>query len=107
MLFIVDTTGTQTNCPRPLSRKKLRQLCPQSHAGLTRREMFSKYGRTSAKMRKELKARKEYAEKMEALRATNAIVKPTPEAEPAKPSIFARLSGFFGGLKRKAERTAK
>jgi hypothetical protein len=107
MLFIVDTTGTQTNCPRPLSRKKLRQLCPHSRAGLTRTQMYSKYMRVSGKMRAELKAQKEHAEQLAAIRATNAIVKPTPDAEPAKPSIFARLSGFFGGLKRKAERAAK
>ena len=30
-----DTTGTATDCPRPLSRKKLKQLMPQNHDDLT------------------------------------------------------------------------
>jgi hypothetical protein len=30
-----DTTGTQTDCPRPLSRKKLRSLCNQNRNNLT------------------------------------------------------------------------
>jgi hypothetical protein len=98
MLFIADTTGTQTNCPRPLSRKKLRQLCRNAHAGLTSRQMHVKFGRTNPAIRAELKHRAEMAEQ---LRSLNAAVAEQAQAVAARPSMLGR---FFGKLRTQFER---
>ena len=107
-LMIHDTTGTQTDCPRPLSRKKLRQLMPQSSMALTSRALFSKTGRTNRKIRHELAAmeaaRKAELEAAESIKAGNFDYKLTPLPEKPKPSLFNRLGKFFSGLQRKAER---
>ena len=104
-----DTTGTQTDCEKPLSRKKLKRLMPHSRMALTSRAMYHRTGRLNANIRKELAAAEEARKLREELAATesNATYKlsPLPGAdEEKKPSIFKRLGSMFGNLRKKAER---
>jgi hypothetical protein len=103
-----DTTGTQTDCPRPLSRKKLKQLMPQSSMSLTSRAMFARTGRLNTKIRRELAEaeRKRKAERELSAsdsKATYKLIEQESVGE-KKPNLLKKLSGFFGNLQRRAER---
>lgn len=50
--FIRDPRGTQSACPRPLSRKKLRQIMGHNHANLTAERLAERSGRATHWMRK-------------------------------------------------------
>lgn len=113
MLMRHDVTGTETDCPKPLSRKKLKQLMRQNHSGLTARALWHRYKRTSPHMRRELELQeKKLREMMEGKKVTpdgtTAKVSKTlaeqAEDAKAKPSIFTRLGGLFSNLRRRAER---
>ena len=107
-----DTTGTQTDSVKPLSRKKLKQLMRQQHGALTSRAMFARTGRLNAGIRKEIAAavakRKTDLEAAESVKAGKFSYslsdKSSDKAEEAKPSIFKRFGKFFGNLQRKADR---
>lgn len=103
-----DTTGKTPDCPRPLSRKKLKQLMPMNK-GLTARALFHQYKRMSPQMQRDLLAAQRETEankkKEEALKLAGVPPEERgPEEEIAKPSIFRRLSGMFAGLKKAADR---
>jgi hypothetical protein len=102
-----DTTGTQTDCEKPLSRKKLKSLMPRSRMGLTSRELYAKTGRTNWKIRRELAQAEEQRKAKAELDAieSKATYKLSDllEAE-EKPSIFKRLGSLFGNLQKRAER---
>lgn len=111
MLFIKDTTGTQTDCPKPLSRKKLKQLMPRNSSRLTAKELYHRFGRMSPLMKRDLERAKRESEaaQKEEKELMLAGVPPEergPEKELPKPSIFRRMSGFFAGLKQKSDRAA-
>jgi hypothetical protein len=103
-----DTTGTSTDCEKPLSRKKLKALMPHSRMGLTSRELFAKTGRTNWKIRRELAEaeaqRKAEAELDAANSKTTAKLIPLAPKEESKPNLFKRLGSLFGDLRKRAER---
>jgi hypothetical protein len=109
MLIHHDTTGTQTDCEKPLSRKKLKRLMPHSRMALTSRAMYHRTGRLNANIRKELAALEEARKAQEELAATESKatykLSDLPGAEKdKKPSLFNRLGSMFGNLRKKAER---
>jgi 5-hydroxyisourate hydrolase-like protein (transthyretin family) len=105
-LMIHDTTGTQTDCGKPLSRKKLKQLMPQSSMRLTARMLYEKTGRLSPAIKAEL-ARMEREKKAMEKAATDTdgttfkwgdpkgVVEETAQG---KPNIFKRLKRMFDAL---------
>ena len=114
-----DTTGTATDCPRPLSRKKLKQLMPQNHDDLTRGSLMNpknpffiagrkpglRIWRKAAQKRAErTKLRKKFAlHKLPD--GTEFHLVPTPaEVEAMKPTLFERMGGLFDTMRRKFER---
>ena len=105
-----DTTGTQTDSAKPLSRKNLRSLCGHNTQAFTSRLLYKKTGRLNASIIKELaaaeaeKKRRETEEK-EALesKATYKLIEPE-KAEETKPNLFKRLWTMFGNLRKRAER---
>lgn len=112
MLMWTDPTGKQSTCPKPLSRKKLKQLMPRNSSRLTAKELYHRFGRMSPSMKRELENKKKRAEDMaEATRAGKVSLVDIAgaidaEIAEAKPSIFKRLGGFFAGLKQKSDRAA-
>ena len=108
-----DTTGTATDCEKPLSRKKLKQLMPQSRLGLTSAELNAKIGRKpglrlwkkAAKKREDRARLRKFFTKRTLEDGTTVQAIPTPaEVEMMKPTIFERLGSMFGNLRKKAER---
>ena len=111
VLMIHDTTGTQTDCEKPLSRKKLKQ--PQSRMALRSRMLAEKTGRAVGKKslsamkrkRMERKDRRKMFEKGTLSDGTTFQLIPTAaDLEVMKPTLFERLGGLFGGFKKKFER---
>lgn len=114
-----DVTGTQTDCDKPLSRKKLRSLVPHSRNYLTAdalgnpKNPFHIVGRlrgwklwpTVAQKREQRRKLRKLFEKKTLPDGTTYQLTPFPaEVEAMKPTLFERLGGFFGGLQRKFER---
>jgi len=108
MLIHHDTTGTQTDCEKPLSRKKLKSLMPHSRMALTSRAMYHRTGRLNANIRKELAALEEARKAQEELAATESKatfkLSDLPQIEEKKPNLFKRLGSFFGNLQKRAQR---
>ena len=107
-----DLTGTQTDCPKPLSRKKLRSLMRQNHSSVTAKAIWHRWKRMSPHMRMALeREEKRLREAMEGktlpdgtkARLTKTLTVQALDAAET-PSIVTRLLGFFGNLLRKAER---
>lgn len=101
-----DTTGTATDCEKPLSRKKLKQLMPHSRMGLTSRELYAKTGRTNRKIRLALAQAEQERKEAEAEAAveSKATFKLIGDEADEKPNLFNRLGSLFGNLRKKAER---
>jgi hypothetical protein len=114
-----DTTGTQTDCPKPLSRKKLRQLMPHNSRNLTtmaltdRENPIRMLGRkTGWKMwsnltrkRQERKTKRKLFERKTLPDGTEFQLMPNAaDLVEIKPTIFERLGGIFGNLRRQFER---
>jgi len=114
-----DTTGTQTDSARPLSRKNLKRLMPKNIDDLTSgalmntknpfhiadrkqgRKLWTKMGK---KREERSRLRRQYR-KITLDDGTTAQLIPTPaEVEMMKPTIFERLGGMFGNLRKKFER---
>ena len=110
MLYQRDTTGTQTDCDKPLSRKKAKQLMRHNDS-LTSRAMV-RIGRVGPVQKREI------ADAERVKRAREQLVKSAATgthelvdrgevhkatAEPAVPSkkggLFGRLGKFIGGGK--------
>lgn len=113
MLQIVDRTGTQTDCEKPLSRKKLKQLMPAQSGKLTARELEAKIGRPSLQTKREARLQAHLAklEKLETAIQGPASSDSKEEREAiaasvlaAKPSIFSRMGAMFDRLRATAER---
>lgn len=102
MLMIHDTTGTQTDCPKSLSRKKLKQLMPLNH-GLTAKALYRGFGRMSPAMKRELRAA-EAAAKAEARGEEIEIPIPKVAHTTPKPNLFNRLGAKLANLRKQAER---
>ena len=119
MLMHHDRTGTETDSARPLSRKKLKQLMPHNHDDLTSGSLANpknpfhisgrKYGhklwsRVARKREERSKLRRLFTKRTLDDGTTVQLI-PTPaEVEMMKPTIFERLGGLFGHMRRKFER---
>jgi hypothetical protein len=112
-LMIHDTTGTQTDCPLPLSRKKIRQLMNHNHENLSGsmldrsighkqgRKVFSKI---SQKRQERQKKRKLFEKKTLPDGTSFQLIPNAADLLAIKPTIFESLGGFFKNLQRKFER---
>lgn len=114
-----DTTGTQTDSAKPLSRKKLKQLMPHNHDDLTsgslmnpknpfhiagRKPGLRLFRKVAQKRAERSKLRRQFR-KITLDDGTTAQLIPTPaEVEMMKPTIFERFGGMFGNLRKKFER---
>lgn len=112
MLIHHDTTGTQTDCEKPLSRKKLKALMPQN-PNLRSASLRDKFGRRiGRKVWSKVGRKREERSRLRKLftkrtlpDGTTVQLIPTPaEVEIMKPTIFERLGGLFGNMRRKFER---
>lgn len=104
-----DTTRTQTDCEKPLSRKKLRQLMSHNTHMLTARMLEAKHGRFTKATKKriretEAEQKRERELQLAGVPAGDRAPEPDPGGH-TKTSIFKRMSGFFAGLRRKVERS--
>lgn len=111
-LMIHDQTGTQTDCEKPLSRKKLKQLMPRN-PHLSSLSMNERFGRKTgfklfsniAKKRQERARKRKLFSKHSLPDGTTFQLMPTAaEVHEMRPTIFERLGGLFKNLQRKAER---
>jgi hypothetical protein len=107
-----DMTGTQTDCEKPLSRKKLKRLMP-NNPGLTSRNLREVFNRSIGpkafslmkKKRLERSAKRKLLEKKTLPDGTTYQLVPTAaELEVIKPTMFERLGSLFGNLRKLAER---
>jgi hypothetical protein len=107
-----DTTGTQTDCAKPLSRKKLKQLM-RGNPSLTSQNLFQRFGRRSGRKnwpspwrKREERARlRKMFEPVTIEDGTRFQLVPKPhEVEAMKPTVFERLGGMFANLRKKFER---
>jgi hypothetical protein len=112
-LMIHDTTGTQTDCEKPLSRKKLKQLMPQRSLALTARMLAEKTGRVigrasistvKEKQRARRDKRKLFEKRALPDGTTFQLMPNAADLVDIKPTLFERLGGLFGGFKKKFER---
>ena len=114
-----DMTGTQTDCEKPLSRKKLRTLVPHSRNDLTAgalrnpKNPFHIAGRlrgwkiwaiVAQKREQRHKLRKLLEKKTLPDGTTYQLVPTAAELEVIKPTMFERLGSLFGNLRKRAER---
>ncbi len=114
-----DTTGTATDSVRPLSRKKLKQLMPQNHDDLTRGSLMDpknpffiagrkpglRIWRKAAQKREQRSKLRKFFAKRQLPDGTDFYAVPTPaEVEAMKPTLFERMGGLFGKMKRTFER---
>jgi hypothetical protein len=118
-LMIHDTTGTQTDCPKPLSRKKLRQLMPMNRSDLTAGSLknsknpFHIAGRVSGwkavsavmQKRRERQDKRKLFEKRSLPDGTTFQMLPNAvDLVDIKPTLFERVGGLFSKLRRQFER---
>jgi hypothetical protein len=112
MLMHHDTTGTQTDCPRPLSRKKLKRLMWRN-PGLTTANLKEKIGRRIglkffsrlAQKRQERVNKRRLHSKRSLPDGTKFQLMPTAaDLEVMKPTIFERMGSMFKNLRKRAER---
>jgi hypothetical protein len=101
-----DTTGTQTDCPRPLSRKKLRSLCNHNKPLFTAGLLESKIGRLSKETKKRLRdTEAEQKREREMILAGVPAGERAPDSEGmTKTSVFKRLSGMFATMTERDQR---
>lgn len=118
-LFHHDTTGTQTDSAKPLSRKKLKQLMPKYqptkilgeslrsadlHVNFGRRIGHKLWPKAWQKREERHRLRKLYMPRV-LDDGTNIQLVPTPaEVETMKPTLFERLGGLFGGMTKRFQR---
>ena len=111
-LMIHDTTGTQTDCPKPLSRKKLKQLMWRN-PGLTTANLLEKIGRRVGLKRvpwwKQKRKAREDKRRLHSRRTladgtTFQLTPTTADLEVMKPTLFERLGSMFKNLRQRAER---
>jgi hypothetical protein len=111
-LMIHDTTGTQTDCKKPLSRKKLKRLM-RNNPGLTSRNLREVFSRSIGpkafslmkKKRLERSAKRKLFEKKTLPDGTSYQLMPNVlDLVEIKPTIFERVGGLFGKLRRQLER---
>ena len=113
MVFMIhDKTGTQTDCLKPLSRKKLKQLMPHN-LNLTSKNLLEKTNRVIGPKafslmktkRLERKTRRKLFEKRTMPDGTTFQLLPNAvDLEVIKPTVFERLGSLFGNLRKRAER---
>ena len=114
-----DTTGTQTDSARSLSRKKLKRLMPQYQPGrvigesLDSKGLSAKFGRRIGhKLWPKAWQKREERHRLRRLYTprtlddgTNIQLVPTPaEVETMKPTLFERLGGLFGNMTKRFQR---
>jgi hypothetical protein len=95
-----DTTGTQTVCPKPLSRKVL----PESLAKSNRKGGRRRWPLAWQKREERAKLRKLFTKRTLADGTTVQLIPNAAEVEEMKPTIFERLGGMFGKLRTQLER---
>ena len=112
-LFHHDTTGTETDSARPLSRKKLRSLMYHNRAALTGGALAfkTKGARPSMQMRIAKRVEEKAARLSEAEQKREAalILAGVPATERGlddadKPNIFKRMSGMFADMTKRFQR---
>jgi len=114
-LKIHDMTGTQTDCPKPLSRTKLKQLMPWNrnlgrgdvqkatgHAGGPKRVPWWRKKRKQRQDKRRLHAERSLPDG-----TTFQLLPNAADLEIMKPTLFERLGGLFGNLKLRYERSKK
>jgi hypothetical protein len=110
---IHDTTGSQTDCQKPLSRKKLRQLMPQNRDNLTskaltrsmgRRSGFKLFSQAKQKRAERAKLRKRFSKHTLPDGTTFQLIPKPHEVEVMKPTVIERVSGLFAKLRKQFER---
>jgi hypothetical protein len=101
-----DTTGTQTDCPRPLSRKKLRQLCSHNKPMFTAKLLEFRTGRmTQATKKRVRETEAEQKRERKLLLAGVPADERAPDGDPlTKTSVFKRLNEKFAGMTRSFQR---
>jgi len=114
-----DTTGTQTDCPRPLSRKKLRSLMPLNRNNVTakalkdsrnplyifgRRTGFKIFPRWKQKRLERQNKRKLFEPRTLPDGTRYQMLPNAADLLEIKPTLFERLGSLFGNLRKKAER---
>ena len=111
-LMIHDTTGTQTDCPKPLSRKKLKQLMWRN-PGLTTANLLEKIGRriglkffskVTQKRQERRRLRKLFEKRVKPDGTVVQLLPNAADLEKMKPTIFERLGSMFKNLRQRAER---
>lgn len=95
-----DTTGTQTVCDKPLSRKVL----PEMFANRNRKGGRKRWTAMAQKREERAKLRKLFTERTLADGTTVQLIPNAAEIEEMKPTIFERLGGMFGKLRTQFER---
>ncbi len=105
-LKIHDMTGTQTDCPRPLSRKKLKQLMPQNRnlSGHGGPKLFPRW---KQKRKQRADKRRLHSKRSLSDGTTYQLLPNAADLEMMKPTLFERLGGLFGNLKLRYERSKK
>lgn len=107
-----DTTGTQTDSARPLSRKKLKQLMPKNE-GLRSKTLNLKFGRRIGhklwpkvwqKREERHRLRKLYTPRVLDDGTKIQLVPTQADIETMKPTLFERLGGLFGGMTKRFQR---
>lgn len=104
-LMIHDTTGTQTDCPKPLSRKKLRQLMPHNRPNLTARMLERSVGRLTADTRKRMRETEAEQKRERKLQLAGVPADARGmDSDGANTSVFKRLSDKFANMTEREQR---
>ena len=111
-LMVHDTTGTQTDCPKPLSRKKLRQLMPHnlknlSSNGLRRfghKPGWKIWSVLTQKRQQRKDKRKLFEKKSLPDGTTYQLIPNAADLVAIKPTIFERLGSLFATMTKREQR---
>lgn len=111
-LMIHDTTGTQTDSARPLSRKKLKQLMWRNPRLTTanlqekigRRVGLSFFSKLNRKRQERANKRRLHSKRSLPDGTTFQLTPTAADLEVMKPTIFERLGSMFKNLRKRAER---
>ena len=111
-LMIHDTTGTQTDSVRPLSRKKLKQLMWRNPRLTTanlqekigRRVGLSFFSKLNRKRQERANKRRLHSKRTLQDGTTFQLLPTAADLEVMKPTLFERLGSMFKNLRKRAER---
>jgi hypothetical protein len=107
MTFIIhDMTGTQTDCEKPLSRKKLRQLCCRNKPVFSARNLERHTGRLSKATKERMRETEAEQKRERALQLAGVPGEDRgPDGDPLTgTSVFKRLRGMFANMTQRFQR---